>query len=204
MKYKIIRDKDYLHKKTLPVVSIAEGQKIADELISVLDELKLGIGLSAIQIGILKSVSMIRARKDSFPVVLMNPVVTELGTDKTIYLEGCLSIPGKAIPTIRSYKVTVETLNSANPLTYSPDVDPPTKESIPTDYGLLESICVQHEIDHCNGILITDPGIRFIPPVTKIIKYGRNDKVVIEKNGETQYIKYKKALDLVSDGWKVI
>jgi peptide deformylase len=204
MKFKIIRDKDYLHKKTLPVASIEEGQKIADELIAVLDELKLGIGLSAIQVGIPKSVSIVRARKDSPPVILMNPVIKEYGTDKIIYIEGCLSIPGKAIPTVRSHKVTVETLNHVNPLTYAPDVDPPTKESIPTDYGLLEAICVQHEIDHCNGILITDPGIRFIQSVVKNVKHGRNDKVVVEKNGETQYIKYKKALDLVSDGWKII
>jgi hypothetical protein len=49
-----------------------------------------------------------------------------------------------------------------------------------------------------------DPGVKFIKPVEKKIKHGRNDKVVVEKNGETQYIKYKKALELVEQGWKIL
>lgn len=115
-----------------------------------------------------------------------------------------MSIPGKTIPTLRHQKVKVSTLNHANPLSFAPDVDPVTKESIPTDYGLLECICAQHEIDHCEGVLITDSGVRFVSEVKKVIKHGRNDKVVVEKDGETQYIKYKKALELVSDGWKIL
>jgi len=144
MKYKIIRDKDYLHKKTLPVVSIAEGQKIADELISVLDELKLGIGLSAIQIGILKSVSVIRARKDSFPVVLMNPVVTELGTEKTIYLEGCLSIPGIRGLVTRSKQIRV--LGGIFP----------SHKPVIMEYEGFAARVFQHEIDHLQGKLFID------------------------------------------------
>jgi peptide deformylase len=204
MKHKIIRNKDLLHKKTTPVATIEEGQKIADELLEVLDELKVGIGLSAIQIGISKSVSVVRAKKDNPPIVLMNPVVIERSSEKIVYVEGCLSIPGKTITTLRHQKVKVSTLNHANPLSFAPDVDPVTKESIPTDYGLLECTCAQHEIDHCEGILITDVGVRFVTEVKKVIKHGRNDKVVVDKDGETQYIKYKKALELVSDGWKIL
>ena len=205
MSYKIVKDKDFLHKPTTPVSSIEEGQEIANKLIETLDSLpRGGVGLSANQIGISKSVSVIRARKDQPPVVLMNPVITEVSNENIIYLEGCLSLPGKSCNTMRKLKVTVNTLNHANPIPFGPDTNPPTEKSVYDDVGILETICVQHEIDHLNGRLMIDPGVKFIKPVEKKVKHGRNDKVVVEKNGETQYIKYKKALELVEQGWKIL
>lgn len=204
MSYKIVKNKDYLHKKTEPVATIEEGELIAKQLIEALDEVSNGLGLSANQIGIPKSVSVIRARKDSQPIVLMNPTIVEASKEKMIFTEGCLSIPGKLTNTVRSVKVTVSTLNHANPLPFGPETEPVTQESVRSDYGILESVCVQHEIDHLNGILMTDEGVRYNPPVQKTVKYGRNDKVMVEKDGQTQYIKYKKALELLSDGWKIL
>lgn len=205
MSYKIIKDKEFLRKPTLPVASIEEGQEIANKLIEVLESLPQGgVGLSANQIGISKSVSVIRARKDQSPIILMNPIITDRSNEKIVYLEGCLSLPGKSGNTLRNMKVTVSTLNHANPIPFGPDKEPITEKTAYEDYGILESVCVQHEIDHLNGKLITDDGIKFIKPVEKKVKYGRNDKVVIEKNGETQYLKYKKALELVEQGWKIL
>lgn len=204
MSYKIVKDKDFLHKPTSPVSSIEEGQEIANKLIEALDGTGGGIGLSANQIGISKSVSIVRARKDQPPIVLMNPVITETSQEKIIYVEGCLSLPGKTTNTMRNMKVTVSTLNHANPLPFGPDTEPPTAQSVLEDVGVLESICVQHEIDHLNGKLMTDAGIQFVKKVENKVKHGRNDKVVVEKNGETQYIKYKKALELVEQGWKIL
>jgi peptide deformylase len=204
MSYKIVKNKDYLHKKTAPVETIEEGQEIANKLIEALDKIQTGLGLSANQIGISKSVSVVKVRKDNPPLVLINPVVSDASKEKIIYMEGCLSLPGKRTPTIRSAKVTITTLNHANPLPFGPDIEPMTTGSMNNDYGLLESVCVQHEIDHLNGILMIDDGVRFVPPKTANVKYGRNDKVVVEKGGETQYLKYKKALDLVKEGWKII
>lgn len=205
MSYKIIKDKNFLRKPTTPVASVEEGQEIANKLIETLESLPQGgVGLSANQIGISKSVSVVRARKDGPPLVLMNPVITEASNEKVIYLEGCLSLPGKSGNTLRNMKVTVATLNHANPLPFGPDTEPPTKDSVYEDYGILECVCVQHEIDHLNGRLITDDGIRFSKPVEKKVKHGRNDKVMVEKNGDTQYIKYKKALELVQEGWKIL
>lgn len=204
MSYKIVKNKDYLHKKTEPVSSVEEGQEIANKLLEALDECKVGIGLSANQIGIQKSVSVVRVRKDKPPIVLMNPTITDYSKEKIIYLEGCLSLPGKQVHTIRSPKITVSTLNHANPIPFGPDTEPITGDTLGNDYGVLEAVCVQHEIDHLNGILMVDDGIRFVKPVVKKVKHGRNDKVVVEKNGETQYIKYKKALELVEQGWKII
>lgn len=204
MSYKIVKNKDYLHKKTTPVETVEEGEAIAKELIQALDELKFGLGLSANQIGIPKSVSVVRVRPDSPPIILINPEVIERSKENIIFTEGCLSLPGKTAKTLRSLKVTVRTLNHANPIPFGPDVDPVTDDSIGDDYGMLEAICIQHEIDHLNGILMTDAGVRFVAPKKTNIKYGRNDKVVVEKDGETQYIKYKKALQLVEQGWKII
>lgn len=205
MSYKIIKDKNFLRKPTSPVSSVEEGQEIANKLIETLNSLPNGgIGLSANQIGIPKSVSVIRARKDQPPIVLMNPVITEKSLDRIIYLEGCLSLPGRSGNTVRSMRVTVTTLNHANPMPFGPDVEPVTEKTVYEDYGVLESVCVQHEVDHLNGKLIIDDGIKFVKSVEKKVKHGRNDKVMVEKNGETQYIKYKKALELVNQGWKIL
>lgn len=204
MSYKIVKNKDYLHKKTEPVASIEEGKAIAKQLIEALDQLSNGLGLSANQIGISKSVSVIRVKKDKDPLILMNPTITEYSKEKLVFTEGCLSLPGKLTNTVRSTKVTVSTLNHANPIPFGPEVEPITQESVRSDYGILEAVCVQHEIDHLNGVLMTDDGVRYSPPPEKKVKYGRNDKVMVEKNGETQYIKYKKAEELLADGWKIL
>lgn len=204
MSYKIVKNKDYLHKKTEPVASIEEGEAIAKQLIEALDQLSNGLGLSANQIGIPKSVSVIRVKKDKDPLILMNPTITEYSKEKLVFTEGCLSLPGKLTNTVRSTKVTVSTLNHANPIPFGPEVEPITQESVRSDYGILEAVCVQHEIDHLNGVLMTDEGVRYNPPTEKKVKYGRNDKVMVEKNGETQYIKYKKAEELLSEGWKIL
>ena len=192
MKYKIVRDKDYLHKQTTPVSSIEEGNEIAQVLIKFLSDLKYGIGLSANQLGIPKSVSIINVRPDVPPTIIMNPAIIERSKEFVIYQEGCLSIPGKVVSTIRSRKVTVSTLNHANPLSFGPDITEDSANKLDVDYGLLESVCVQHEIGHLYGKLIIDEGIRFIPPAQKAkIKHGRNDKVLLVKGAESKYIKYK-------------
>jgi peptide deformylase len=202
---KIVTNKDQLHRPTKPVSTLEEGIEIANQLITVLGSMKFGIGLSANQIGIPKSVSIVRLENEE-PLILINPTVIEYSPEKVIYKEGCLSIPGKAVTTMRSSKIIVGTLNHANPLPFGADVNPVTNSSINTDKGLLKAICVQHEIDHLNGRLMIDDGIRVIIPPTKAgVKHGRNDKVMIQKDEETKYIKYKQALSLVqNEGWKLL
>lgn len=208
MSYKIVKNRDYLHKKTTPVLTVEEGQEIANKLIETLQtglpNSGNSLGLSANQIGINKSVCVVTVRKDAPPLVLMNPVISEASKEKIIYLEGCLSLPGKRTSTLRSIKFLVTTLNHANPIPFGPDKEPLDSSTIGSDYGILEAVCVQHEIDHLNGVLMTDDGVRFTPPQPKTIKYGRNSKVMVEKDGESQYIKYKSALNLIKTGWKII
>lgn len=204
MTTKIIKDKDFLHKKTQPVVSVEEGNAIAKKLIDTLTTLNVGIGLSANQIGISKSVSVVWINRDEDPLVLMNPEIISTSTERIGYMEGCLSLPGKTTPTVRFQTVKVKTLNHVNELDFGPTTTPITPDTIREDRGLLQCVCVQHEVDHLNGKLIIDPGVKITIPPARSIKYGRNDKVMIERNGETQFIKYKHSDKYVSEGWRII
>ncbi len=105
-----------------------------------------GIGLAAIQIGVpQRVVTMDLAKKDDppEPKVFINPVVTWSSEEKSAYDEGCLSIPEYYEEVERPAKVKVKYL----------DLDGKEHE-IDAD-GLLAT-CLQHEIDHINGILFID------------------------------------------------
>jgi peptide deformylase len=105
-----------------------------------------GIGLAAIQIGVaLRVVTMDLAKKDE-PAekrVFINPEITWSSDEKSTYDEGCLSIPEFYEEVERPKKVKVKYL----------DLDGQEHE-IEAD-GLLAT-CLQHEIDHINGVLFID------------------------------------------------
>ena len=70
---------------------------------------------------------------------------------------------------------------------------------------LLESVCVQHEIDHLDGILITDSIRAYNIQRVSEKKYGRNDKVMVKSpDGETDFMKYKKAVPLLEKGYQIV
>ena len=105
-----------------------------------------GIGLAAIQIGVpLRVVTMDLARKDDPPApqVFINPQVVWSSEEKGIYEEGCLSIPDYYEEVERPAAVKVKYL----------DIEGKDHE-IEAD-GLLAT-CLQHEIDHINGVLFID------------------------------------------------
>jgi peptide deformylase len=105
-----------------------------------------GIGLAAIQIGVPKRVvTMDLAKKDepAQPQVFINPEVVWSSDEKSTYEEGCLSIPEYYEEVTRPQKVRVKYL----------DRDGKPKE-MEAD-GLLAT-CLQHEIDHTNGVLFID------------------------------------------------
>ena len=105
-----------------------------------------GIGLAAIQIGIPKRVvTMDLAKKDEpkAPQVFINPEVTWKSDAMATYEEGCLSIPEYYEEVERSSAVKVKFLDLAG------------KEHEIEASGLLAT-CLQHEIDHTNGILFID------------------------------------------------
>ena len=105
-----------------------------------------GIGLAAIQIGIPKRIIVMDLSKEEnkkLPMYFVNPVITEKNNEKKTYEEGCLSVPNQFAEIDRPNKCKVEYL----------DFDG-NKQTIQAE-GLLAT-CIQHEIDHLEGILFID------------------------------------------------
>ena len=105
-----------------------------------------GIGLAAVQVGILKRLIVIDLSKDGEkknPIFLVNPELTFKSKKTSIHEEGCLSLPGHFAEVERPAECH---------LNY---VDYNGKEKKLKADGLL-STCIQHEVDHLNGILFID------------------------------------------------
>jgi peptide deformylase len=186
-------------KLTNPIQSNPMTQEEIDEIsVKLLEGLTQygGIGLSANQIGLDVRACVINVKE---PLVLINPVVIEVSQDTVAYVEQCLSIPKtmrKPIKTVRHKSITIECDNLGT-VVFSPDNklgNWKDGHEFFQDMGLLESVCAQHEIDHLNGVLITDPIRRYNPTYYAPKRYGRNEMVMVKlPNGETEFMKYKKA-----------
>jgi|TARA_R110001583_G_scaffold8242_2_gene39756 peptide deformylase len=199
-------DNPVINKK-LRKVSLDEGNKIAAELFQILSKRKDGIGLAANQVGIDASVAVVNVRK---PIILINPEVVEQW-DETPYYEGCLSYKGKGIHTKRYKNIIVKTeqedgewyfSGTENPSDGKGSWEESSDKKQDQELRLLEAICVQHEIDHLNGMTIHNRQV-----VTTIVnkeKYGRNEIVMITDGNETKELKWKKAKSLVEAGdWEI-
>ena len=122
--------------------------KVDKQLQNLMDEMLLtmykapGIGLAAIQVGILKKVVVIDISKDEekkSPLFLVNPEIRFKSEKTSVFEEGCLSIPGHYAEIERPSECHVNYL----------DYNGKSKK-LKAD-GLL-STCIQHEVDHLNGI----------------------------------------------------
>ena len=138
----IIKDKNKLQEKCSPV-SVKEGEEIGVRLLHELRESNNGIGLAANQIGINKRVCVINVKE---PLVLINPKIVEKSKEQFIFPEGCLSFPDSKIKTIRHQDIVVEADNHDDRLSFSAN-----SQDI---NDAFECVCVQHEIDHLDGIII--------------------------------------------------
>jgi len=177
--------------------------------VTLLQELKKhgGIGLSANQIGIDKRACVINVKE---PLVLINPKVVEVSKDTVAYVEQCLSIPKsmrKPVKTVRHKTFTIECDNLGT-VVFSPDSEKgtwETSEEFFSDEGLLECVVAQHEIDHLDGKLITDEDRRYTETIIRTKKYGRNERVMVKlPNGDTEFMKYKKAQPLLEQGAELL
>ena len=188
----IIKDKNKLKTKCL-LVSIEEGEKIAIKLLHELRQSENGIGLAANQIGINKRVCVINVKE---PLVLINPKIVEKSKEQFVFAEGCLSFPDSKLKTIRHESVVVEADNHEGQLSFSAN----SKDI----NDAFECVCVQHEIDHLDGITMFDREFKQEPIVKGVNapkKIGRNEKVTITKGTESKVLKYKKAQSMLEDGW---
>ena len=129
-----------LRKKSAVVEEINEDLK---QLVKDMEETMYGahgIGLAAVQIGILKRVIMVNVGEGL--VVVVNPVIDEAAGESRME-EGCLCLPGVMVEVTRHESVTVSGLNEAG-------------EEVTLHADGLLARALQHEIDHLEGTLIVD------------------------------------------------
>ena len=201
---KLIQDPSKLKTKIQPTPFTQ--QEIDEISVTLLQELKRhgGIGLSANQIGINKRACVINVKE---PLVLINPRVAEVSEESVVYVEQCLSMPKtmrKPVTTVRFKTITVECDNLGTVI-FSPDSKEEwkTSEEFYNDEGMLECVVAQHEIDHLEGRLITDR--RYTQTIIREKKYGRNERVMVKlADGSTEFMKYKKAEPLLSQGAEIL
>ena len=182
-------------KKKLKEVSVEEGRIIAQELFQILNKRGDGIGLAANQVGIDAQVAVVNVRE---PVVLINPKIIDK-SDEISYYEGCLSFPKKGCHTKRYETIEVTTAQKEGSLLFSG-----VKINGQDDHQLrtLEAVCVQHEIDHLNGMRILDR-VYSTTYVRDFEKIGRNKLVTIKKGDVVKILKYKKTKKFLDQGWTI-
>ena len=163
---------DILKKISEPIVNVGVNEKkLINDLFETMYNSK-GIGLAAVQVGILKRVLVIDvSSKDEkkTPMSFINPVIKNLSDETSVYEEGCLSIPETFIEIERPKICEVEYI----------DLDG-KKKTIKCE-GLL-STCLQHEINHLDGKLIIDhlSKLKRDIIIKKISKTKKNlDRVIV-------------------------
>ena len=164
---KILTEPDpILRKKCEPLEKVdTETKKLMDDMLETMYAAP-GIGLAAIQVGILKRVVVIdisKGEEEKKPIFLINPQIIHQSKKTSIYEEGCLSLPGQFAEIERPAECTLKY------------IDYNGKEKELKADGLLAT-CVQHEVDHLNGIL-------FIDYLSKLKKDMIIKKLVKQKKG---------------------
>ena len=202
-----LKENNPILNKKLRTVSVEEGLEIAKELLEILVERKDAIGLAANQIGIDAAVAVVNVRE---PVILINPEVIDVW-DEIPYYEGCLSFKGKNVNTKRYKNIVIKTTQEESQLYFSGTSnstdgkgswEQESSDKQDEELRLLEAICVQHEIDHLNGMTIMDR--QLVTTIRNENKLGRNEKIYITDGKETKWLKYKKAKPLIDSGeWEI-
>ena len=135
-----------LRQISQPIDHVGENeQKLMDDMIETMYAAN-GIGLAAIQIGFPQRIIVMdisKDKKNKSPMYFVNPIILNKATEQSTYEEGCLSVPDQFAEIDRPKKCEVEYLD------YNGE-----KQSLNAT-GLL-AICIQHEIDHCDGKLFID------------------------------------------------
>lgn len=133
----------FLFKKVQEVTEFNdELQKNAQEMLSLMKESE-GVGLAANQVGLNKRIFVMQCTNDKPPYIFINPKIIYESPEMTEYQEGCLSFPQLYIDLDRSKSVTVQWADLQGIMQSE-------------DFSGLEAVCVQHEIDHLNGIVFVN------------------------------------------------
>ena len=145
---------EILKKKSKEVEQIDEKiQILIDDMIETMHKYN-GVGLAAVQVGILKRIIVIDIYDDNGPIVMINPVIIKTKGEQEVE-EGCLSFPNKFAKMIRPAEVVAEYTDREG-----------KRKKIKAKELLAQAIC--HEVDHLNGELFIDkiiPGtLEYVEP----------------------------------------
>ena len=142
----IILPDPVLRQLSKPVETVdADVRRLAEDMLDTMYDAP-GIGLAAIQIGVPRRMLVIDLAKEGEekqPLVFINPQILKSSDERSVYEEGCLSIPDYYAEVERPASVRVKYL------------DRDGKQQEVAAEGLLAT-CLQHEIDHLNGVLFID------------------------------------------------
>jgi peptide deformylase len=135
-----------LREISKPVKKVGiEEQKLMDDMLETMYAAN-GIGLAAIQIGVPKRIIVMDISKDENkkePRYFVNPIIKNKDKNKSTYEEGCLSVPNQFAEIDRPKKCDIEYLDYYG------------EKKFLSAEGLLAT-CIQHEMDHLEGILFID------------------------------------------------
>ena len=163
---------EILKKISEPVEKIGVNEKkLINDLFETMYDSN-GIGLAAVQVGILKRILVVDVsskEEKKKPICFINPIIKKFSNESSVYEEGCLSIPDTFIEIERPKICEVEY------------VDINGKMKTKKFDGLL-STCVQHEINHLDGRLIIDhlSKLKKDMIIKKISKLRKNpDRIIV-------------------------
>ena len=148
---------EILKKKSREIETIDEKlQILIDDMIETMHKYK-GVGLAAVQVGVLKRVIVIDLYDDKGPIVLINPVIIKTKGEQEVD-EGCLSFPNKFAKVIRPSEVVAEYTDRDG-------------KRMKVKAKELFAQAISHEIDHLNGEVFMDkiiPGtLEYVEPEEK-------------------------------------
>ena len=160
MAVRIIRlEKDEILKKKSREVENINDEKIQtliDDMIETMYKYN-GVGLSAVQVGVLKRIVVIDIDDGTGVKILINPIITKEKGEQEVE-EGCLSFPNQYAKLIRPKEVTVEALDRNG------------KKIVIKSKDLLAQ-AIAHEVDHLNGIVFVD---RMLPGTLEYVEPEKN------------------------------
>lgn len=143
---------EILRKKSKEVENIDEKiQELVQDMLETMHKYN-GVGLAAVQVGVLKRIVVIDTYEPGEQFILINPEIVKTKGEQTVE-EGCLSFPNKFGRIIRPAEVTIRALNEKG-----------EKIKLTAKELLAQALC--HEIDHLNGELFID---KIIPGSLEII-----------------------------------
>lgn len=128
-------DKEILTSKSEEVTDVNEVKELIEDLKDTLKNTKTGCGISAVQIGVLKRVCVIKYNNNF--ITMINPIITNK-RGEVLFKEGCLSAPAVYKNVKRYQKVWIEYLDENG-----------KKQELAQ--GGLCSVIIQHELDHFEG-----------------------------------------------------